>query len=443
MKKLITLLLAVAGYVGTASAWSSAVLHYEGKWNSDDVYFTKIDGNQFYIQMDGSVINNGSFYFRFAVKGDSDGDTFTEKEPDTTSHDVDQEVTSTAVTCNYNSWSGDSHTTKAWYIAQDAKADKVDIYLKYAKTDDSDDTSWTWHITAVPLYKRTIYWDNSETSSWTTVKAYTYDENLGNHRKIEDLGAWSSVSALSADTDGKYSVNFYGTSTVKAIFYNGGSDSNKTGNLSVTNNGIYKGTSATEPNAIRAAVSSVGYATFSCTKDVDFSTLTSTVKAKKAAVDSNGKITYTEVSTVPAGEGVLLESVSGDAVSLDVPVATSTPSANEGNQFVAIDETFQLAQSSESGYTNFILSKVDNVLGFYKVNSSGSWCAAGTAYLKVANSSVPSARGFFPIWDDATSIKAIQQEQTLTGEAYNLAGQRVTNPTKGLYIVNGKKIIKK
>ena len=51
-------------------------------------------------------------------------------------------------------------------------------------------------------------------------------------------------------------------------------------------------------------------------------------------------------------------------------------------------------------------------------------------------------------WDDAVKYKsatAIEQvaakQMAVKNEFFNLAGQRVAQPTKGLYIVNGKKVV--
>ena len=46
---------------------------------------------------------------------------------------------------------------------------------------------------------------------------------------------------------------------------------------------------------------------------------------------------------------------------------------------------------------------------------------------------------------DATGIENVanSKEQTANSLFFNLAGQRVPNPGKGLYIVNGKKVIMK
>ena len=45
-------------------------------------------------------------------------------------------------------------------------------------------------------------------------------------------------------------------------------------------------------------------------------------------------------------------------------------------------------------------------------------------------------------FDDATAIDNMQVVNEIANQAiYNLSGQRVAQPTKGLYIVNGKKVI--
>ena len=40
-----------------------------------------------------------------------------------------------------------------------------------------------------------------------------------------------------------------------------------------------------------------------------------------------------------------------------------------------------------------------------------------------------------------TSINTVQGSGVMVNGYYNLAGQRVAQPTKGLYIVNGKKVV--
>ena len=75
---------------------------------------------------------------------------------------------------------------------------------------------------------------------------------------------------------------------------------------------------------------------------------------------------------------------------------------------------------------------------FHKVTAA-STIPAGKAYLLATD--VPSeARELTFVFDDVTAIETVKSEKA-NNEYYNLAGQRVANPTKGLYIVNGKKVI--
>jgi hypothetical protein len=79
---------------------------------------------------------------------------------------------------------------------------------------------------------------------------------------------------------------------------------------------------------------------------------------------------------------------------------------------------------------------------FYKVNSSlGNDMQANTAYLHISDPA--GARTFYAFEDDITGIDTMNQDTKADGQYFNLAGQRVAHPAKGLYIVNGKKLIMK
>ena len=81
------------------------------------------------------------------------------------------------------------------------------------------------------------------------------------------------------------------------------------------------------------------------------------------------------------------------------------------------------------------------VVGFYKVKKNVT-VPAGKAYLTVpVATSAPEFLGF----GNATDINVVKGEGFMVNgsDIYNLNGQRVANPTKGLYIVNGKKVILK
>jgi hypothetical protein len=64
------------------------------------------------------------------------------------------------------------------------------------------------------------------------------------------------------------------------------------------------------------------------------------------------------------------------------------------------------------------------------------------AYLHYVNPN-PGAHILSILFDDATGIEKVEKDASVkeNGEFFNLAGQRVAQPTKGLYIVNGKKVV--
>ena len=167
------------------------------------------------------------------------------------------------------------------------------------------------------------------------------------------------------------------------------------------------------------------------------------ITAYPLTVSSKGVITKgTPITGVlAANKGVLLETAADENVTLSIPVSAET-GTDGSTQLVATTGT-RVDKVTVSGYTNYILTEQDGHVGFYKVNDSGNGMLANTAYLHVADTYVPEARAFFWFEDETTGIEAAKASQKMNDEFFNLAGQRVAQPTKGLYIVNGKKVIMK
>jgi hypothetical protein len=96
------------------------------------------------------------------------------------------------------------------------------------------------------------------------------------------------------------------------------------------------------------------------------------------------------------------------------------------------------------GTTEFDGSTYDYILysdgKFYQIGSGT--VATNKAYLHL-DSAPSGARALdIVIDDDVTAIETVKAEKA-NNEYYNLAGQRVAQPTKGLYIVNGRKVVVK
>ena len=192
------------------------------------------------------------------------------------------------------------------------------------------------------------------------------------------------------------------------------------------------------PTDINVSVSSAKYATFCDHIARDFSASGITVYKAKAA---GTKVDLTEISDgiVPANTGVVLYSAT---VKSDVAIpATTTNATLSDNELVGINTATTVAKTAAGSKTNYILSNEEAGVGFYLAAEGGATLAAHRAYL--STSTTAGAREFLGFdMDDTTGITDNKREPiTNNGEYFNLAGQRVAQPTKGLYIVNGKKVV--
>ncbi len=154
---------------------------------------------------------------------------------------------------------------------------------------------------------------------------------------------------------------------------------------------------------------------------------------------TKGTIWLTRVKEVPAGEGILLI---GDEGEYRVPHKSTT--AYYANLMVGTVKAITINET-DGEYTNYYLSNGASGVGFYKVNGSVE-IKANRAYLPLLKNTVSGTRGFIGMdFDDdedgTTGISEVQQRVGEPDVYYNLQGQRVDNPSKGLFIRNGKKVI--
>lgn len=270
-----------------------------------------------------------------------------------------------------------------------------------------------------------------------------------------DNGAWENYSAPRVDqfqgNNGAFKISH---STIKASQYKITVYLKYNENVSVDGNnysGVWAYYIKVEIVSMPVEIKSVGAATFSCDRALDFSSLSSSFTAKAITGVSGVTLTKSDaLTTVPANTGLYLE---GTAGTYDVPVIeTGAASAVGTNLLIAQSTAGSVSQTVGEGAskkTNYILTnKTVNGsadLKFYKVNAGGNTVGAGKAYLQIDTpEGGGSAREY--LWFDETTTGVSEQVAAKSGNAgavYNLSGQRVAQPTRGLYIVNGKKYIVK
>ena len=185
-------------------------------------------------------------------------------------------------------------------------------------------------------------------------------------------------------------------------------------------------------------IGDLGIGTFCGSNPID---LSGTEDVKAYVVSSyekaTGQVTLTRTYYVPPFTGVV---VKGNKGGYTIPAGVGQPVYPNMMKGV----TANTALNKVSGdYTNYVLANKGGNLGFYAV-SDGSTLSAGKAYLPLPTADLPTAaREFTLIFDDGETteiMKVASQEETPRG-CFDLQGRRVANPTSGLYIVNGKKVI--
>lgn len=173
------------------------------------------------------------------------------------------------------------------------------------------------------------------------------------------------------------------------------------------------------------------YSTFCSDWNVDFSDVTA-VEAYKANVNGN-VVTLTQVKgNVKAGEGLLIKNVA-KKTSVTLPVVhDAEPLANNCLKGV----TKNMRASDFAGKKAYILAS-DTEFKYIDPVKSDNTLRKGKAYLDCT--AEPGAKPSTLFIGEATAINGIAVEKKADNAIYNLQGMRVKTPTKGLYIINGKK----
>ena len=157
-----------------------------------------------------------------------------------------------------------------------------------------------------------------------------------------------------------------------------------------------------------------------------------------------GKLTtsdYAEGDIVKANTGVLVSSTTAGEKTVVLTAATGTEIS--GNMLKASGDAGIDDAGMDEANTKFYRLTMHNgsQIGFWwgAENGGAFAVAANKAYLAVPNGS-GAREGMWFNDDVTTGINAVENAETVKA-VYNLAGQRVAQPTRGLYIVNGKKIV--
>jgi len=294
--------------------------------------------------------------------------------------------------------------------------------------------------TSYRLFGEDAYVESAEFDLSTLSKVVIYGGRFG------QLSDDTATGEITDGTNLWKTFNLTGTNNAKKHEFTGGTGLSGTGKLRIAStcgDGKNKGLRiskieiytkelpetyyfTTIPEKVQMNITSAMWATYVPTEDVLFP---SEVKAYVVTNVSEGNATATQVESVTAGTPVI---VNGD-VGTHTLIKYANASAPTANMLLVSD-----GNVTGDG-TIFVLAVEGGQAGFAPL-SNGKKLSEGKAYLKVENAS--GAKINFVTDGDATDIRNIENAVDFSdGDWYNLQGVKVTNPQRGIYIHNGKKVV--
>ena len=190
------------------------------------------------------------------------------------------------------------------------------------------------------------------------------------------------------------------------------------------------------PAPIEGTIATSGYSSLASKYVLDFkgaTVSTGTLTAYVVSSITKDAVTLTSVDELPANQGVILKGTPGATYSIPVKATAAAPATNLLKAAVTATDI--------TANQTYILQG-----GKFCLVTEASTVPAGKAYLLASDVPATARALDFAFGDGTTGINSVQGSGLKVNGSenfYNLQGQRVAQPGKGLYIVNGKKVIVK
>jgi hypothetical protein len=205
--------------------------------------------------------------------------------------------------------------------------------------------------------------------------------------------------------------------------------------------------------SVKLTMNSIGIMTYSGVNSLDFTNVSGlSAYVALSDADGNGNITLTRTYK-PAGlTGMVL--CGEPSTSYIVPtVKDKDPDYYQNNLLRHVIVATEI-DKTDGIFTNYILAKKNGNVGFYPLSAKGT-LKPYSAYLQLPTKSgsrgivlnfeeegTPTGVGHTEITEGLARRPAGESQSTEMADAiYDLQGRRIEKPKKGLYIVNGKKVL--
>ena len=203
---------------------------------------------------------------------------------------------------------------------------------------------------------------------------------------------------------------------------------------------------AVEETGYNLVVSAAGYATyFNSTEAFTMPT------GATGYVWTEGEIqaAYGSEANVPANEPLVVKAPAGNYALLFSSFTDETLKSAGMNDLEGTDVATDIPEDNNYYYYGLSLNASSDPasVGFYWMNTTGAAFTNGAhkAYLKLAKNTSAGSQAVngFPFNGTTTGIEQIEAGADAKNTIYDLSGRRVNKAAKGIYILNGKKVLVK
>lgn len=282
-------------------------------------------------------------------------------------------------------------------------------------------------------------------------KLYILCRNAGSGADVRVYKGTTQVASLSNKSETGFQMITVETANETALYHITGRNAADSDGAGFSIYGVkYVVSSGAGQISKSITIPDCGYATFSGphTYTIASHTKKTTPTVYYASAENAGSITLSETTNnrIPACQGVIIKGAAGDELTLKSVEEQTTVS---NNLLVANLATYTLPattiinKGSDVPNYNYILV-ADGTSAVFKHTKGTGDLAANKAFLRTTTNVVDESRSINLVFDEdettGISTVKVQNEEVTNGEYYDLMGRRVANPTKGLYIVNGKKV---
>lgn len=203
---------------------------------------------------------------------------------------------------------------------------------------------------------------------------------------------------------------------------------------------------AVEETGYNLAVSAAGYATYF-----------NSAKAFTMPIGATGyvwfegkiELAYNPAADVPANEPLVIEAAAGNYPLWFTSSTKVTWKSDGMNDLEGTDFETDLTDDANYYFYGLSLNKSSEAgsVGFYWMNATGAAFTNGAhkAYLKLDKNTPAGSQAVngFPFNGTTTGIEQIEAGADAKNAIYDLSGRRVNKAAKGIYILNGKKVLVK